>query len=53
MTLATRGGEQATQERSDSDYNKCPWPLAFASRTPQAEVPVSTPELQFACGRTI
>lgn len=53
MTLATRGGEQANQEKRDSNFNKCPQLLVFANITSKAEVPGNTPELQFACGSTI
>lgn len=51
MTLATRGGEQANQERRDSNF-KCPGLLVFANITPEAEMLANTPELPFVRGRT-
>lgn len=51
MTLATRGGEQANQERRDSNF-KCPGLLVFANITPEAEMLANTPELPFVHGRT-
>lgn len=53
MTVATRGGEQANQEKGDSNFHKRPQLLAFANITSKAEVPANTPELQFARGSTI
>lgn len=53
MTLATRGGEQANQEKRDSIINKCPQLLVFANISSKAEVPANTSELQCARGSTI
>lgn len=49
MALATRGGEQANQEKADSNFNKCPQLLVLGNVTSKAEVPGNTPELHFAC----
>lgn len=53
MTLATRAGEQASQEKRDSNFSKCPQLLVCANIISKAEVPANAPELQFACGSTI
>lgn len=53
MALATRGGEQANQEKADSNFNKCPQLLVLGNVTSKAEVPGNTPELQFGCGSAV
>lgn len=44
MTLATRRGEQANQEKAASNFNKCPQLLLLANITSKAEVPGNTPD---------
>lgn len=53
MTLATRGGEQANQEKADSNFNKCAQLLELGNITSKAEVPGNAPEFRFACGSTV